>query len=308
MLFCKVIRDFLTKNINLSIYFCDMPTNFESADTEVTLFAPPQRPDRHLLYTVAIDPPGHQAHAQLAKLLASSLLRTWFTGDIFIFRNTPTPLFPVGRPGLVEVELNTDDYHSYRDEQEAWRYKFRVREYLDVKGYDKVVFMDADCLALRNIDHLLEGDWDIAYQPEGADRKLTMEQFNCFLTDDEMRTLKGRLGVNSGTLAVKAEHFHTVMEAWEAIDLGPTNRRRNCSDQASWNRLLLDTPLKKHIFEPGEILFPLFLHSNYHDWKNAAVLHSLGGSVQEKQQFNFGVFMQKFFWDPQGIMMRLLEM
>lgn len=271
---------------------------------------PEVRPEKCLVYTVAVDPAGTNLHAQMAKLLACSLLRTLFTGDIVIFRNTPEALFPVGRPGLLEVELPTPDYAGYKDEQEAWRYKFRVRESLATLGlhnYDKVIFLDADSLALRNVDHLFPGDWDIGHQLEIPGRSITLKQFHCFLTEKEMASLGGRPGSNSGTLAVRSEHFLDVMEEWERIDLGPTERERHCSDQASWNRLLLDTKLKKHAFEKGEVQFPLFIHPKYHDWKECALIHSLGGTVQEKLRFNFGVYMQTFFWDPAGTVLRLLE-
>ena len=46
-------------------------------------------------------------------------------------------------------------------------FKYKARHYLDVSGYDKVLFVDCDCVAMRNLDHLLEDDdWDILWQPE----------------------------------------------------------------------------------------------------------------------------------------------
>jgi hypothetical protein len=268
---------------------------------------PKKRPERHLLYTIAIDPPGSPGHRTLAKMLVSSLLKTWFTGDIVVFRNTSEPLFQVPRQGVTEYEIETPDYHGVADEQEAWRYKFRVREHLKVKGYDKVVFLDADCLALRNIDHLLEGEWDIGWYPEPG-RSVTLPQFHCFLTDGELRLLKSRMGANSGSLAIRAERYHEVMEAWEKIDLGPTKRPRECSDQASWNRFLLDTPLKKHPFEKGEIQFPLFLHPSFHEWKNAALVHAIGGMTREKMRFLWGLYIQTFYFDDRATMLNLIEM
>ena len=267
----------------------------------------PRRPERHLAYTVCIDPPKSPGHRMLSKMLASSLLRTWFTGDIVIFRNSAEPLFPVARAGLEEVQIDTKDFAGVADQENAWRYKFRVRHLLDVRGYDKVIFLDADCLALRNVDHLFEGDWDIGWYPEPG-RSVTLPQFHCFLTDAEMQRLQSRQGANSGTLAVRAEHYHAVMEEWERIDLGPTERTRECSDQASWNRLLLDTKLKKHRFERGEVLFPLFLHPSYHEWKNAALVHGIGGTTREKMRFLWGLYMQTFFYDDAGTMLNMLEM
>jgi hypothetical protein len=260
---------------------------------------------RHLAYTVALDPAKSFGQRLLGKLLGSSLLRTWFSGDVVIFRNTPEPLFAVERAGLSEVFIETPDFQALADQQEAWRYKFRVREYLDVSGYDKVLFLDADCLALRNLDHLLEGDWDIRWYPES--RKLTDSVFNCFLTDEEIHRWRDRPGANSGTLAVRAEVFHDVMAEWERIDLGPTTRTRFCSDQGSWNRLLLDTKLRTKRFERGEIQFPLCLHPSFHDWKKAALVHAIGGTLREKMRFLWGLYMQTFYYDDRGTMLNLLE-
>jgi hypothetical protein len=266
---------------------------------------------RHLAYTIALDPPGAVGHRSMAKVLAGSLLRTFFGGDVVVFRNTEDALFPLGRRGLEEVCVETPDYGGVADRQEAWRYKFRVREHLDVSGYDKVLFLDADCLVLRNIDHLLDGDWDIAWMAEGPGRPITLPQFHCFLTDEEMRTLGGRPGANSGTLAVRAEIYDEVMAEWERIDLGPTTRTRHCSDQASWNRLLLDADQhgwRTKRFERDEVQFPLFLHPNYHDYKDAAILHGIGGTVGEKRRFLWGMYLQTYYYDVPGTLLNLLEM
>jgi hypothetical protein len=64
-------------------------------------------PKRNLVYTIAFDAPGSQAYRFLAKMLASSLSRTFFTGDILIFRNSAAPLFMVERKGLEEIYLET---------------------------------------------------------------------------------------------------------------------------------------------------------------------------------------------------------
>ena len=71
-----------------------------------------------------------------------------------------------------------------------------------MRTLQKVIFLDCDTLVLRNIDHLLEGDWDVAYQPEKGSR-ITTSQFSCFLTDEERATMN-EPGVNSGTIAVRS--------------------------------------------------------------------------------------------------------
>ncbi len=123
-------------------------------------------PKPSLLYTIAFDGPRGESSRFLAKMLASSLLRTGFHGDVIVFRNTPAPLFLVERSGLLEVFLDLPPLTGEALAENAWTWKYGVAGLIDTTGYDKVMFLDADCLALRNIDHLLTGDWDIRFQPE----------------------------------------------------------------------------------------------------------------------------------------------
>jgi hypothetical protein len=161
---------------------------------------------------------------------------------VWVFHNAPEPIFRMERKGLEEFHLKIPPISvDETGAEEAWCWKYRVRELMDVRGYEKVMFLDADCLALRNVDHLFSGDWDICVKPEPG-LKMTQPKFGCFLTNDEIagpRKVR-HLGINSGTLTVRADIFHDVMAEWERIDQGPTTRRRYCSDQGSWNRLVLD--------------------------------------------------------------------
>jgi hypothetical protein len=125
-----------------------------------------KEPRKNLVYTIAFDAPNSESYRFLGKMLASSLLRTFFTGDIMVFRNSPAPLFLVERKGLEEVYLETPPLHGQERAEWAWGWKYKVAELIDPEPYDKVLFLDCDSLALRNIDHLLEGTWDIRYQPE----------------------------------------------------------------------------------------------------------------------------------------------
>lgn len=68
---------------------------------------------RYLAFTVALDPPGSPGHRMMSKLLASSLLRTHFDGDVVVFRNSPEPLFRVPRQGLEEFYIPTPEIQGY---------------------------------------------------------------------------------------------------------------------------------------------------------------------------------------------------
>ena len=212
-------------NIRISIYL-------------IYPFSKPMK-KRNLIYTIAFDPPNSEGYRFLGKMLASSLLRTFFNGDIIVFRNSVAPLFMVERKGLEEAYIETPEMQGQEGAADAWCWKYRVAELIDrPEQYDKILFLDCDSLALRNVDHLLEGDWDIRYQPE-REKPMNGRSFQSFLTEEEMVLALLRDGANSGTLAVRGSCFHAVMEKWREIDEGSVARESGFRDQASWNALLL---------------------------------------------------------------------
>ena len=278
----------------------------------------------HLAYTIAMDPPGSGGHRTMAKLLGLSLVRTMFTGDLIIFRNSRDPIFLVERKGIYEVYVEAPELRGLENAEEAWCWKYRVRNqvqsWLGQRRYDKVLFLDVDSLVLRNPDHLLEGDWDIAYQPE-AGMNINLPQFSCFLTEDERSRLH-QSGINSGTLAVHSPKYSDVMREWERIDTGSTQRWRACSDQGSWNRLIIDCgrrmgeadgscsrlPWRVKRFERDGIMFPLYLQPKFSDFTDGTILHCLGGDTRQKIRFMFGMYMSTFFCDDTAMFLHLLEM
>lgn len=291
-------------------------------------------PKKNLIYTVIFDAPGSESYRFLGRMLASSLLRTFFSGDILIFRNSAAPLFLVERKGLEEVYLETPEMFGQKRAEFAWCWKYKVAELIDADQYDKILFVDADCLALRNLDHLLEGDWDIRYQPERG-KPMSGKSFNAFLTEAEMSAAAGREGANSGTLAVRGAVFHEVMAEWQRIDEGEPLRDSGFRDQASWNALLLRSrgaevgecggaevagvegsglaapsalPWRAEPFPPGEVMFPGYLDPHFSQYRNAALTHNILPDTEQKIEFTFGLYMRTFFCDPSGLFFSMLEM
>jgi len=269
---------------------------------------------RSLLYTIAFDGPKGEGNRFLAKMLVSSLLRTYFNGDIVVFRNSEVPLFLVERKGLEEVWIDVPPLSGEARAEDAWCWKYRVAEMLDTTGYDKVMFLDADCLALRNIDHLLEGDWDIAYQPETG-QSGNGSTYNAFYSAKELVSAEQRLGVNSGSWAVRADLYHQVMAEWRRIDEGKRHRQNGFWDQASWNALLLRKTSGKRTkhrwlakpFQRDEIQFPMYLNPDYRDYSQASITHNCGDDTLGKIQFTFGLYMRTFFCDPTGLFFSMIE-
>jgi hypothetical protein len=262
---------------------------------------------RHLAYTLALDhPPGANGHWTMAKFLVLSLLRTRFDGDIVVFKNVDEPLFMVPREGVREVCIDAGppgDLHFW-DYAQAW--KFRVREHIDPTGYDKVIFLDADCLAQRSINPLLEGDWDLrVYEEPGS--WAGMKHFNCFISEKEARSLKAP-GINGGLLAVRAGLFGEVMETWERINFGPAPRRKHFADQAALTRLVLDTKLRMLPFNRQEVAFPLVHDPRAQEYGAASLLHLAGATTfDEKLRFMFGLYFSNFFFDRQALLLHMVD-
>lgn len=375
----------------------------------------------NLIYTIAIDPPGYGGTRQLAKMLAASLVRTYFSGEVVVFRNSEQPLFLTPRQGLEEIYIEipemkaivsngpdgadaigrpwlegTDALYQSSVEHErgqrapaavrewgkeeadalarvAMSWKYRARHYIDAKRYGWVMFVDADCLALRNLDHLLpplhwgekgarleddvrqtvnqpyrgefsapiiglceSGDADILYQPE-CGRSATEDVFSAYLSDSVGQNMASRkgYGINSGTWAVRGEYYQEVMVAWEKIERSPPRIMTQWTEQGAWNRLIFEISRKGNTinnsenvhgennlsykrgtipsmrtrpFETAEVQFPLHLDKDWKRYRDAALLHAVGGTTNEKIEFLFGMYMQRFYGDPATTLVNILEM
>jgi hypothetical protein len=273
----------------------------------------------NLIYTVAFDIPGWRGGRTMAKLLCSSLLRQFWSGDIVVFRNFPEPLFPVERKGLEEVYVETPEVGEGQGSGErclkaALEYRFRAAEMLDAKRYEWMAYLDADCLALRNLDHLFTGDADILVQPEPGRGMADSHVFNGYIGLGETLSPKRNAwltaagdGINAGTFAVRADRYLEVMARWKEIFESPPTRHANMRDQTAWNRLLLDTELRVKPFERGEIQFPLHLDKGFLDYKQAALLHFVGGEQKDKIDLAFALHLMKTYGDAGGLFLDLLE-
>lgn len=271
----------------------------------------------NLAYSIAFDPPGHGGMRQMVKMLAASMSRTYFGGDLVVFRNSPQPIFLVQRQGIEEVYIETPGLFGQELANLAMAWKAKARDYLPpLDRYGKVLFVDADSVCLRNVDHLLDGDsWDIRYQTEPG-RTNRDGVFNGYFTGTEHGTAGAALrdGVNSGTWAVRAECYTEVMLEWERIMARKMTAESIWREQGAWNRLVLDQVAKNdpkwraEKFESHEVQFPLHLDKDWKRYKDAAILHCMGGSTREKLEFMYGAFMQKFFFDETMTFLNILEM
>jgi hypothetical protein len=270
--------------------------------------------EANLLYTVAFDAAGTSAMRQMVKMLGGSVVRTGFSGDMAIFRNSLQPVFMVGRQGILEEFVETPSMNALKTADYAKAWKARAAEAIDEESYGWILFLDADCLCLRNIDHLLaDRDCEILYQPVSGSM-MKDGAYNGYLTEGEMADstdTRLRRGISSGIWAVRGECFREVMERWTLIQAEGPVRDTTSLEQSAWNRLIFDAARqgwRAEPFEAHEVQFPLDFDKDWKLYKDAAIVHCTGGTVTEKIQFMFGLYMQRFFHDPFSTLLNIVEM
>ncbi len=266
---------------------------------------------RNLIYTLALDYTETTAHRNLAKLLVSSLLRTRFSGDIIVFHNSRAPLFMVAREGVREIVLDVPDA-AFADNDLAGyarSAKHAAAAHIEAERYGKIMFIDCDAIVLRNIDHLLAGDWELACCTEPCTR---MQQiaYSGYLSAKERRTLK-RAGINSGTWAVAGARFHEFIHRWREVESGAPVRIDGFREQSAFNRVVLDWEHIVYHWPHREVALPLCnrSHATYRDFMRAAVIHAAGGvGVEYKLRFLFSAYAATFLFDSQLTLFNILEM
>jgi len=262
---------------------------------------------RHLIITLALDLPGELAQYHLAKLLISSLLRTRFSGEILAIHTAPNPLFLVARAGVREVRISLprnaprgSEFITFAQSQ-----KHEIGHHIDVSRYDRIMFIDCDSVALRSVDHLFNGEWDLAVVHDTGSRIQGM-YWGGYLTDEERATLTCA-GVNSGTFVLRADRFHELLETWREIERVPV---AGClREQSAFNRLVLDWKGPTHVIDSSEVALPFVTNAHYRDCITAALVHAAGGGTPEdRARFLYGLFAATYLCDSQMFLFNIMEM
>jgi hypothetical protein len=264
---------------------------------------------RNLVYTLALDREGETGHRNLAKLLVSSLLRTRFSGEILVFHNSPTPLFLVARDGVREVHLDVDGAESPHEfAGRAQSSKHAVAGQIDAARYDRVMYLDCDSVALRNIDHLLAESCELTVVSEPG-RRIQLLAYGGYLTAHEHANLD-REGINSGTWAVAGSRFAELLARWRAAEMQPPVAPSCLREQSAFNRVVLDWDGDVRVWPDHLVALP-FCNSyaaTFPVFTSAAIVHAAGGGLDDKLRFLFSLFAGTFLFDPQLLLFNVLEM
>lgn len=265
-----------------------------------------------LIYTVAYDNDGSNLYGTLAKLLASSILRSGHEHRIVIFHNGEERLFRIARSQVFEERIHLEDHEGFISAEnistvpeQRWSLKHRVAPVLLTEfEWDRLLFIDADCLVTGPLDGIINGDYELAVYREPG-QPITQYNFNCFLTEEEMQTLTVD-GINSGIFCVDRSIAGDFFQAWGEAERQLSPRARSCTDQAAFNRVVLDRGYKLHDFS-HLVSMPFHTDKSRRSAVNSCVTHWIGTAGERKAQVSFGLFMETYFFDPKLSVFHLLE-
>lgn len=268
---------------------------------------------RNLIYTIAYDNEGDRLYGNLAKLLVSSIIRTGFEGEIVVFHNGVHPLFQLGRPRVSEVAVGLEGHPGCFEREndvpvaeQRWALKHRLSEILlQEYEWDRLLFIDADCLAVRSLDECFAGDFQLAIYRE-RNRPVTEMHFNCFLSEEEMETLAID-GINSGVFCVDRSIAEPFFAAWGKAETQAERRFRWCTDQAALNRVVLDHDYRlKDI--TGLVGMPYNTQDTRHEVEaEKSIIHWVGAAGEQKLKVSYGLFAETFLYDPALTLFNLME-
>lgn len=231
-----------------------------------------------LAVTVVVDSPGSRVWRACGKLWAASLLRHQWGGRVVVRRNFEHVLFPVERAGLEEVAFGKP-FDAGRDGGKAAAAECRDRllEAAEAAAgggdWEWVLLADADCVALRNLDHLFGGDADLLVSRGGG-------------APDP-----GFVAVRGGRLAAFAAALR------EAGGLTAAGLRTVCAS-GGW---------RVREFERGEVVRPGDPGVGVRELADAAVIHFAGLAPADKQRLAFAFHMMAVYGDKDGLFFDLLE-
>ncbi|MBE2284529.1 MAG: hypothetical protein IAE77_13820 [Prosthecobacter sp.] len=256
-----------------------------------------------LIYTIAIDRKGEFLQRNLAKLLVSSIVRSGFSGKILVIHNSNDKLFLFPREQVKEESIDFDEVGDLSVEA-IWSLKHRLVNILLENSWQRLIFFDADCLVLKSLDPILNAQWEVLICREPG-QSIVESQFNCFLSDSEMNTLKCD-GINSGVFGVQRGVAEDFFRRWSASEKSVERRRRLCADQASLNRVILDT--NYCLFDCGPLVsMPYHPGIKSSNLRQRCISHFVGAVGQEKLRAAFGLFMGTYFFDSRLTLFNLLE-
>jgi hypothetical protein len=254
-------------------------------------------PDLPLLVTWSFNETGNPSPGNLVKNQASSLMRSFFSGRISIFKNYQTPLFKIDRRNVDEemVSLPIIGKSEEAMSNATTAFLFQLPKHLKPDGRQWVIVSDPAGVALRNIDHLIPADASRSFGPTSVDLYWTK------ITQAPDKS--GKALATPGFWAVRLEHLELVLQRWQTVRA----KTLGSSDEEVWTRTLEELPLTKRPFEKGEVVAPAMNRLDWEEAGNAAFVTVAGWPRKEARRFLEALYFGTYLGDDTGMILNILE-
>jgi glycosyltransferase involved in cell wall biosynthesis len=206
-------------------------------------------------------------------------LRQWgrFTGDILILTDNASPsLFAAVQDyaNVFEVDADAlfDAAHQRSDHDKFQVTRLLIHQLLDLSAYETVMYMDADILAVQNVNSLFEGVNEFRYSREF--QPMSAPMFSDLLTDEELSHAKWRRAINSGVYLAPANYLPECLNAWKAIlDANPDV---HCYDQTALNTAVFRDVFRAKPLATFSVGYPVLAYFGEHYRPQTQLLHYCG--------------------------------
>jgi len=207
-------------------------------------------------------------------------LRRWgrYAGDMAVVTDQPEAM-----PGAVREEARVvgvdesqmrDPAHGRNDYERYLIGRLCVHRLLDVAAYDRVLYVDCDVLAIRDVAPLLDGLDCFRYSREF--QPMSAPMYNACLSDAELADARWRRGINSGVFAAPGSHLGECLDRWKALLDG--HPRGHAYDQPALNALVLRGLIRARPLPAFSVGYPVLADFTEHFRPQTCLLHYCGNT------------------------------
>lgn len=206
-------------------------------------------------------------------------LRRWgcYAGEIAVITDQPAGALPAAvRAEATVIQVDESRLRDAGHGRSAYdRYlmaRLRVHHLLDVAAHDRVLYVDCDVLAIRDVMPLLEGLDAFRYSREF--QPMAAPMYNACLTDAELEEARWRRGINSGVYAAPGPYLGECLDRWKALlDSHP---RGKGYDQPALNALVLRGLIRARPLPALSVGYPVLPDFAEHFREQTRLLHYCG--------------------------------
>jgi hypothetical protein len=188
----------------------------------------------------------------------------------------------------IRVELTPEQKAAHA----VYRVKYLVANMLPSDA-EWVMYIDPDCLMLRNPEALFSSEADVLFSEEPWST-VRCGPNNAYLTDDKMEHCS-HVAINAGAFAIRGAAFLEFVRRWSQTDESPAVRHNCAQDQPPFVRTILDWEGKTAPFrKPFEVCYPEYQDIRLSGLLAAGLLHFNGVQAPEKLRRMLGFYMMKY--------------